>query len=173
MLNDELRKLTPYERYKLRHPKETPSGPHGHGGSPGTGPKPNSTSLLHGSFNAPETPDDANDLLDPPDDLCEDEAAAWCALAPAALAEGTLTPSRVAGFRLLCQRWAYCRLLNTQVRVLGVTTSAADKLMRQSVTWQRLLSASLGEFALHSFGRNATTAKPVQTNAWTDVAKAG
>lgn len=105
-------------------------------------------------------PDDPHGLLVAPTELPEAERGVWLSVAPHALLERTLTVSRVAGFKLLCKRWVYCDELDARIRVLGITSAEADRLLKRFETWQKLLSASLGEFNLRSFGKPVVVERP-------------
>lgn len=110
---------------------------------------------------------DPNGLLEPPADLTEAEQGVWRTLAPHAIQERTLIPSRVSGFRQLCRQWCYCAELDARVRHLGITSAEADRLLRRLENWEKALSASLGNFSLRSFGKPAAPEKPkVSANPW-------
>lgn len=115
-------------------------------------------------FALPERPEgpiaDPDGLLTPPEDLAEADRAVWLALAPHAIRERTLTRSKVPGFRQLCRQWVYCTELDARVRLLGITSSEADRLLRHLDKWEKALSASLGNFSVRSFGKPATAEKP-------------
>lgn len=105
-------------------------------------------------------PSDPDGLLCPPADLLPADADVWRKLAPLALTERTLSPSRAAGFRVLCRRWVYCAELDARVRVVGIATSEADRLLKRLENWEKLLNASIGDFSLRSFGKPAPVDKP-------------
>ncbi len=132
--------------------------------------------MLRPDFGLPTAPavppEDLAGLLEPPADLQPDEQTVWRALAPHALLERTLTASRVAGFRVLCQHWVYCSQLDARIRVLGITSHESDRLLKRLENWQKLLKASLGEFNLRSFGKAASAEKPraAAANPWSQIA---
>ncbi len=130
--------------------------------------------VVRGAFGLPEppvaSPAAADEMIAPPADMEGGELAAWRALAPHAVAERTLTVSRVAGFRVLCQRWVYCAELDARIRVLGIVSGEADRLLKRLEAWQKLLGASLGEFNLRSFGKPAVAEKPkAASNPWASL----
>ncbi len=89
------------------------------------------------------------------------------ALAPHALRERTLISSRVPGFAQLCRQWVYCQALDERIRVLGITSSDSDRLLRHFDKWEKALSASLGNFSIRSFGKPAAPEKPkAAANPW-------
>ena len=104
--------------------------------------------------------DDADGLLSPPADLAPAEQAVWRELAPHAVRERTLTPSRVPGFRQLCRQWVYAAEIDAQIRTLGITSEQADRLLRHFDKWEKALAASLGNFSIRSFGKPAVAEKP-------------
>ncbi len=117
---------------------------------------------------APEGPvADPDNLLLPPSDLPAAEKDIWLALAPHGLRERTLVPSRVPGFRQLCRQWVYCQELDERIRVLGITSSDSDRLLRHLDKWEKALSASMGNFSIRSFGKPAAPEKPkANANPW-------
>ena len=116
----------------------------------------------------PDTPiADPDDLLLPPSDLPAAEKDVWRTLAPHAIRERTLVPSRVPGFVQLCRQWVYCHELDERIRVLGITSSEADRLLRHFDKWEKALSASMGNFSIRSFGKPAAAEKPkASANPW-------
>ncbi|HEX8030292.1 MAG TPA: hypothetical protein VF491_17580 [Vicinamibacterales bacterium] len=116
---------------------------------------------------------DSDGLLDAPVHLPDAERAAWVALAPHAIRERTLIPSRVPGFTQLCRQWVYCQELDARIRHLGITSAEADRLLRHFDKWEKALSASLGNFSIRSFGKPAAPEKPrASTNAFAGFGKA-
>src|SRR5438046_2675825 len=80
---------------------------------------------------APMTVEDADGLCEPPADLQAEEQAVWRALAPHAVRERTLIPSKAPGFRQLCRQWVYCAALDVRIRHLGIVSAEADRLLRR------------------------------------------
>lgn len=104
-------------------------------------------------------------LLEPPDDLGLSEVAtvAWRRLAPYAIAERTLTPSRTPGFAKLCEEWAYCAAFEKRIGEIGVAAAESDRLLKRLNDYKKQLKASLGDFNLRSFGKPAAPEKPKAT----------
>ena len=110
---------------------------------------------------------DPEGLLMPPTDLGPAEQEVWRDLAPHAIRERTLVSSRVPGFMQLCRQWVYCQELDARIRVLGITSSEADRLLRHFDKWEKALSASMGNFSIRSFGKPAAPEKPkAAANPW-------
>lgn len=105
---------------------------------------------------------DVDGLCEPPADLSERAQAIWRQLAPHALRERTLAPSKAPGFARLCQRWVTCQEFDARIAVLGVTSAEADRLVKRLEKWEQLLDASLGNFGLRSFGKPLLAEKPKQ-----------
>lgn len=98
----------------------------------------------------------------------------WRDLAPHAVRERTLVPSRVPGFRQLCRQWVYAATLDARIRHLGITSSEADRLMRHFDKWEKALSASMGNFSIRSFGKPAPVEKPkTSSNPWGAISSGG
>lgn len=95
----------------------------------------------------------------------------WKALAPLALAERTLSASKVPGFRELCLRWAYCAAFETRIGELGGPAQhEAEALVKRLEKWRQLLGNSLKEFNLTSFGKPLAPEKPkTAANAWAAI----
>ena len=110
--------------------------------------------------------EDSDGLLTAPTDLPPAEREIWTVLAPHAIRERTLVPSRVPGFRQLCRQWVYCDELDTKIRSLGITSDDADRLLRHFDKWEKALSASMGNFSIRSFGKPAAAEKPKAPSAW-------
>lgn len=114
---------------------------------------------------------DTDGVAVPPTDLPPVEQVVWRHLAPYAVRERTLTPSKTPGFRRLCRQWAYCAEFDARIAVLGVTSAEADRLVKRLEKWEQRLDASLGNFGLRSFGKPVAAEKPKATaNPWAAVA---
>lgn len=115
---------------------------------------------------------DSDGLLVAPADLPASEQLIWAHLAPYAVRERTLSPSKTPGFRRLCKQWAIVQEFDARIAVLGVTTAEADRLVKRLEKWEQRLDASLGNFGLRSFGKPVSAEKPkASMNPWAAVAK--
>lgn len=117
------------------------------------------------------TPDEAVALVEPPAGLSPEEAVCWRECAPLAVAALTLTPANVQGFRELCTRLAYVRLLDERIRVLGIATQDALRYSVERRGWGNLLTSSLKDFQLTAFGKPATSTQRPVANPFMTMAK--
>lgn len=116
---------------------------------------------------------DPDGVLEPPLDIPARDQEIWRQLAPYAVRERTLTPSKTPGFRRLCRHWAACQEFDERIRVLGLTSAEADRLVKRLEKWEQRLDASLGNFSLRSFGKPATSDKPkAAANPWNTMMEA-
>ncbi len=106
-------------------------------------------------------------LIEPPADLSAAQQTCWRALAPLALAERTLTISKVPGFRELCLRWVYCASYDARIWELGgPARHEAEPLVKRLEKWRPLLGNSLKEFNLTAFGKAIAPEKSKAANPW-------
>jgi hypothetical protein len=109
----------------------------------------------------PAPPAEALDgLLEPPVGLSTAAQACWRDMAPRAIARRTLIPEKVPGFRELCIRQSYVNELDTRIGHLGAATREAAPYLESRRKVSALLTVSLKEFDLTSFGKPATAEKP-------------
>ncbi len=109
-------------------------------------------------------------LRTPPADLTAAAQACWRAWADRALAERTLTPATVPGFRELCLRMAMVRAIDDRIAVLGIATQDALPYLKERRGQAGQLAVSLKDFKLTAFGKPATTETPKATaNPWASV----
>jgi len=114
--------------------------------------------------------DEAQALLAPPEGLPEGAAAFWRQWAVQAITERTLTPSTAAGFKQLCQQWAYLAELDERIRQLGTATKEASPYFLTYLKLAQRLDASLARFKLTAFGKPAVLEKPkAAANPWASV----
>lgn len=128
----------------------------------GAGRKPGrSLAVVVGKFaGAPAEPDPG--LLEPPAELPAEAAACWRRFAPSAVERRTLIAAKVHGFRELCIRQAYIAALDEKIGHLGVASREALPYLETRRKLAVLLSSSLKEFDLTSFGKPATSEKPAK-----------
>jgi hypothetical protein len=119
----------------------------------------------------PAVPVDAQaSLREPPADLLAAAQPCWRAWVDLALAERTLTPATVPGFRELCLRMAAVQALDTRIAELGIATTEALPYQRERRGWAGQLAVSLKDFKLTAFGKPATSDKPkAAANPWAQV----
>lgn len=114
--------------------------------------------------------DDA--LVLPPSDLPTAEQAAWKLHAPLALAQDTLVPATVPGFREFCQLYVHQAELSARIALLGRTSAEADRLVKR---WEKgvvLLNTKLKDYKLTAFGKaeaEAVKKKKPAANPWAQV----
>lgn len=140
-------------------------------GKPGTVLRMDGTRRTTGPELPPAVPLDGQaSLREPPADLLEPARACWRAWADQALAERTLTPATVPGFRELCLRLAAVQALDARIAAIGLATQEALPYLRERRGQAGQLAVSLKDFKLTAFGKPATaeTPKPV-ANPWASV----
>lgn len=109
-----------------------------------------------------------------PKKLPKDQAGFWNTYAPSAIEQGTLTPATVAGFRELCEQWAFKEKLAAAIRRKGAATLDAQSDLRAYVRLAQRVDSSLARFKLTSFGKAVETIpipKQKPANPWAQVAK--
>jgi len=115
---------------------------------------------------------DGSVLADPPDGVGERAAELWRELAPHAIAQGTLVPATVQGFRELVEHVAMKQELVAKiVQAGGAAAKDADGLMRHYAKIAQRLDASLARFRLTASGKPEPSAVRVKVaNPWAAVA---
>ena len=152
------------------------------GRRPGAGRKPgrpnvgivlgmDGTRKVRGADLPPAIPLDTQmSLREPPRDLSEAARLCWRGLVEEALAERTLTPATVAGFRQLCILMAIVRAIDDRIEVLGVATQDALPYLTARKGQAGQLAASLKDFKLTAFGKPVTSEKPkAAANPWASL----
>lgn len=114
--------------------------------------------------------DGTHPLLEPPGDLCESAQGVWREYARFAIEQLTLTEATVAGFRQLCQQWAYLVDVEQAIQSAGAGTKEAEPFLRTYLKLAQRLDSSLARFRLTAFGKAAVTEKPKKAaNPWAQV----
>ena len=99
-------------------------------------------------------PVDGAELLEvPPSDLPAPQRAFWRLWAPHAIAQQTLVPSTVAGFRELCEQHAMKTSLAKKINRLGTCSADAERLLKHYEKLAQRLDATLARFKLTAFGK--------------------
>lgn len=129
------------------------------------------------AYQVPETPGstapaDPDDLVIPPADLGEKERSAWSTHAPLALAQDTLVPATVPGFREFCQLFVHQAEMSARIAHLGRTSAEADRLVKRWEKGVLLLNAKMKDYKLTAFGKPEAAAikkKKPAANPWAQV----
>lgn len=111
-------------------------------------------------------------LATPPRDLTPGQKKVWRKAAPLAIAERTLTPATVMGFRALVAQWVMTETLAARIEEAGAASDTGVDLLRSYVKLAQRLDASLARFKLTGFGKPSESAprKPAASNPWSEVA---
>lgn len=118
--------------------------------------------------------DEVTNLVDPPKKLPKDQREFWKTYAAHAIEHGTLSPGTVAGFRELCEQFAFKEKLAASIRRKGAATLDAQTEMRAYIRLAQRVDASLARFKLTSFGKaveSIPVPKQKPANPWAQVAK--
>lgn len=115
-------------------------------------------------------------IAEPPADMTEKQRAFWSRYAIEAINQGTLIPASVAGFRELCEQYAFKEDIAARIDKLRPTSKRAEALLRVYIRLAQRVDASLGRFKLTAFGKAADggvggVATPVPANPWAKVAR--
>jgi hypothetical protein len=113
-------------------------------------------------------------LLKPPADLNAKEASFWKAYARLAIEQRTLVPSTVAGFRELCEQFAFKSDLAAEIDRVGAASVLTEKMLVQYTKLVQRVDSSLARFKLTAMGKPADggqVRKPVAANPWAAVGK--
>ena len=113
-------------------------------------------------------------LVTPPKDLPRDQRKFWTRYAPLAVAQQTLIPAHVPGFRELCEQAAFKDALARQIRKLKPESPAASETLRHYEKLVQRLDATLARFRLTGFGKpaaHASAAKKAAASPWAAVGK--
>jgi hypothetical protein len=122
---------------------------------------------------SPVTGDDLA-LVTPPRDLPRDQRKYWARYAPLAIAQQTLIPAHVPGFRELCEQAAFKDALAKQIRKLKPESSGASDVLRHYEKLVQRLDATLARFRLTGFGKPAaaaSAARKATASPWAAVGK--
>lgn len=114
---------------------------------------------------APFLPVDENALVTPPKDLPRDQRKYWTRYAPLAIAQQTLIPAHVPGFRELCEQAAFKDALAKEIRKLKPESPNASDVLRHYEKLVQRLDATLARFRLTSFGKPASAASAARKTA--------
>lgn len=113
-------------------------------------------------------------LLVPPRDLPRDQRKYWVRYAPLAIAQQTLIPAHIPGFRELCEQAAFKDALAKQIRKMKPESPAASETLRHYEKLVQRLDATLARFRLTGFGRPASTsaaARKAAASPWAAVGR--
>lgn len=113
-------------------------------------------------------------LLVAPRDLPRDQVKYWTRYAPLALAQRTLIPAHVPGFRELCEQAAFKDGLAKQIRKLKPESDDASDILRHYEKLVQRLDATLARFRLTGFGKpaeSAGAARKTTASPWAAVGK--
>jgi hypothetical protein len=100
-------------------------------------------------------PADVAALLTPPSDLPADQQACWALYAKSAVEQRTLVPATVAGFRELCEQFAFKAAISARIQKAKAGSKKSDGLLRHYVKLAQRLDSTLARFKLTSFGKPA------------------
>lgn len=118
-------------------------------------------------------PNDAavHPLVEPPEGLPEGQHVIWRTLAPHAIAQATLVPATVRGFRELCELVLLKQQIADAIVGAGAATSGMDALLRHYAKLSQRLDAVLGRYRLTAVGKpEASAAKPKKATPWAKLA---
>lgn len=113
-------------------------------------------------------------LLVAPRDLPRDQRKYWTRYAPLALAQQTLIPAHLPGFRELCEQAAFKDGLAKQIRKLKPESPAASDTLRHYEKLVQRLDATLARFRLTGMGKPASAAgaaRKAAASPWAAVGK--
>lgn len=113
-------------------------------------------------------------LLVAPRDLPRDQRKYWTRYAPLALAQQTLIPAHLPGFRELCEQAAFKDGLAKQIRKLKPESPEASDTLRHYEKLVQRLDATLARFRLTGMGKPASPASAARKAAaspWAAVGK--
>lgn len=154
----------------------------GHGGARvGAGRKPKKATVVSMSGRpfvatlGPAPADAASSpLATPPEGMREAEAAVWRELAPHAIAQMTLVPGTLRGFRELCEHVVMKQSIADTIAAAGPATSGMDALLRHYAKLAQRVDASLARYRLTAQGKPEPTAvvKPKAASPWAMAAGA-
>jgi hypothetical protein len=124
---------------------------------------------------APSIGDDG-ELAIAPADLTAAEKAVWCAYAPLAIEQQTLTPATAVGFRELCTQYVMTHVIADAINAPTneVSVFARADYLKLYTKYAQRLDATLARFKLTAFGKPVDGAGKRQqpaANSWADVAK--
>lgn len=109
----------------------------------------------------------AEPIAQPPEGMREAEAAVWLALAPLAVAQQTLVPATVRGFRELCEQAVMKQQIADAIAAAGASTSGMDALLRHYAKLAQRFDQSLARFRLTAAGKpEAAASKPKKASPW-------
>lgn len=109
----------------------------------------------------------AHPLVTPPEGLPDGQQPIWRGLAPHAIAQATLVPATVRGFRELCELVLLKQQIADAIVAAGAATSGMDALLRHYTKLSQRLDAVLARYRLTAAGKpESTAAKPKKASPW-------
>lgn len=113
----------------------------------------------------------ASPLAEPPEGLTEAQAALWRDLAPHAIAQQTLVPSTVRGFRELVEILAMKQAIADTIAAAGAATSGMDALLRHYAKLAQRVDGTLARYRLTAAGKPEPSAqtRPKPASPWAAV----
>jgi phage terminase small subunit len=136
--------------------------------------RPETSSGASGASAAPAVVDDPDHLAEPPDDLSRNQQEVWRRLACHAIAQRTLTPTTVPGFRELCEQFVVKQALFRRMERFGLASDKAEGARKRYEKMAQRVDSTLARFKLTAFGKpvdGASAAKKAGTNPWAQVAQ--
>jgi hypothetical protein len=121
-----------------------------------------------------QAPETDSPLVAPRFDCYADEQSVWMALAPWAIAQGTLDEARIPGFRKLCHELFLAQTLKAELDRLGPSSAEGVRILKPYLDVSKALDASLMKFRLTAFGKamDPGKSKPVApANPWASMAR--
>ena len=117
--------------------------------------------------------DDPDSLAEPPADLSPGQREVWRTFAPHALAQRTLVPAAVPGFRELCEQFVVKQAIFRRMEKLGLASARAEGMRKRYEKMAQRVDATLARFKLTAFGKPAdatSSARKPAANPWARVA---